>query len=222
MRGDRGLSSRRVVRPDGVVGQARCCSAGERIEAVVPERVAHAGRRSTSAICVVSPGLVDSHVHVNEPGRTDWEGFETATRAAAAGGVTTLVDMPLNSLAGDHHAAALDAKLAAAHGQLLRRRRLLGRRRARATPRDLDRAWPRAGVLGGKAFLVPSGIDEFPPRRRARAARGDAGAARSRPAAPRPRRARSRARRRAGRSARLRRLPRVAAARLGGRGDRAC
>src|ERR1051325_1930390 len=68
--------------------------------------------------CVVMPGLVDTHVHVNEPGRTDWEGFKTATRAAAAGGVTTIVDMPLNSIPATTTFAALQEKLAAAEGKL--------------------------------------------------------------------------------------------------------
>src|SRR5213080_1631293 len=67
---------------------------------------------------IVMPGLVDTHVHVNEPGRTDWEGFETATCAAAAGGVRTLVDMPLNSIPATTTADALQAKLAAALGKL--------------------------------------------------------------------------------------------------------
>src|SRR5688572_21701545 len=63
------------------------------------------------------PGLVDTHVHINEPGRTEWEGFDTATRAAAAGGVTTLVDMPLNSVPATSDVAALEAKRAAARGR---------------------------------------------------------------------------------------------------------
>src|SRR5205085_10717291 len=67
---------------------------------------------------IVMPGLVDTHVHVNEPGRTDWEGFETATRAAAAGGVTTIVDMPLNSIPATTTLRALHAKLAAARSKL--------------------------------------------------------------------------------------------------------
>src|ERR1043165_7364542 len=67
---------------------------------------------------IVMPGLVDTHVHVNEPGRTDWEGFETATRAAAAGGVTTIVDMPLNSIPATTTRAGLNEKLAAAAGKL--------------------------------------------------------------------------------------------------------
>src|SRR5215470_5736310 len=67
---------------------------------------------------VLLPGLVDSHVHVNEPGRTDWEGFATATRAAAAGGITTIIDMPLNSIPPTIDAAALRAKREAAAGQV--------------------------------------------------------------------------------------------------------
>src|SRR6266545_1512078 len=66
---------------------------------------------------LVMPGLVDTHVHINEPGRTEWEGFSTATRAAAAGGLTTLVDMPLNSIPATTTVAGLEAKLAAARGQ---------------------------------------------------------------------------------------------------------
>src|SRR6187399_559190 len=66
---------------------------------------------------VLLPGLVDSHVHVNEPGRTEWEGFATATRAAAAGGVTTILDMPLNSVPATTTVAALDLKRSVAEGQ---------------------------------------------------------------------------------------------------------
>src|SRR3954466_14554896 len=66
---------------------------------------------------VISPGLVDTHVHINQPGRTEWEGFDTATRAAAAGGVTTLVDMPINSVPATTTAAALQAKRDAAQAQ---------------------------------------------------------------------------------------------------------
>src|SRR5918992_5385167 len=67
---------------------------------------------------IVMPGLVDSHVHINEPGRTDWEGFETATRAAAAGGITTIVDMPLNSIPATTTREAFREKLKAATGKL--------------------------------------------------------------------------------------------------------
>ena len=79
---------------------------------------------------VLLPGLVDTHVHVNEPGRTEWEGFATATRAAAAGGVTTVLDMPLNSIPPTLDPEALETKRAAADRQGRRRRRLLGRRGA--------------------------------------------------------------------------------------------
>jgi allantoinase len=154
----RGIASRRVVL-DGGVTTATVRFAGERIEAVVPGVVADAGILDVGDL-VVSPGLVDSHVHVNDPGRSDWEGFETATRAAAAGGVTTVVDMPLNSSPVTTTLEALAAKLAAAEGK-----RYVdvgfwagvvpGNARELATLAE-------AGVLGGKAFLVPSGIDEFP------------------------------------------------------------
>src|SRR5216117_4012271 len=106
------------------------------------------------------PGVVDTHVHVNEPGRTEWEGFETATRAAAAGGVTTIVDMPLNSVPVTTTAKALRAKADAAAGQALVDFGFWGG----AVPGNAKDLRPLvdAGVLGIKAFLVPSGIDEFP------------------------------------------------------------
>jgi allantoinase len=102
---------------------------------------------------------VDSHVHVNEPGRTAWEGFASATRAAAAGGVTTLVDMPLNSIPPTTTVEALDAKLAAADGKLSVDVAFWGG----AVPENLGTlaGLHDAGVRGFKAFLVPSGVDEF-------------------------------------------------------------
>ncbi len=109
---------------------------------------------------VVSPGIVDCHVHINEPGRTDWEGFTTATRAAAAGGVTTLVDMPLNCLPVTTTRAALETKLAATAGQLCVDVGFWGGV-IPGNARDLA-GLARAGALGCKAFLVHSGIDEFP------------------------------------------------------------
>jgi allantoinase len=109
---------------------------------------------------VLIPGLVDSHVHINEPGRTEWEGFATATRAAAAGGVTTLVDMPLNSIPPTTTAAALELKRAAARGAVQVDVAFWGG----IVPDNLaDLAGLHdAGVVGFKAFLVPSGVDEFP------------------------------------------------------------
>src|SRR5438093_2280358 len=109
---------------------------------------------------VVSPGIVDTHVHVNEPGRTEWEGFATATRAAAAGGITTIVDMPLNSVPATTTVAALEAKRAAASGQCHVDVAFWGG----VVPGNAGElnALVDAGVRGFKCFLVPSGVDEFP------------------------------------------------------------
>lgn len=108
---------------------------------------------------VLLPGLVDSHVHLDEPGRTEWEGFATGTAAAAAGGVTTIVDMPLNSSPVTTTVGALDAKRAAAVGKLAVDVAYWGG----AVPENLGslRALADAGVVGVKCFLSPSGIDEF-------------------------------------------------------------
>ncbi|HZB45657.1 MAG TPA: amidohydrolase family protein, partial [Pyrinomonadaceae bacterium] len=92
------VRSRRVVTPEGV-GPASVHVRGGRVAAVASfDDVPEAGEVFDAGGSVLMPGLVDSHVHVNEPGRTEWEGFETATRAAAAGGTTTVVEMPLNSV----------------------------------------------------------------------------------------------------------------------------
>jgi allantoinase len=107
------------------------------------------------------PGLVDTHVHVNEPGRTEWEGFATATRAAAAGGVTTIVDMPLNSLPPTVTAGALAVKQRAATGQCHVDVGFWGG----AIPGNAGElpGLHAAGVFGFKAFLADSGVPEFPP-----------------------------------------------------------
>src|SRR5829696_3630203 len=106
------------------------------------------------------PGLVDSHVHVNEPGRTEWEGFATATRAAAAGGVTTILDMPLNSIPPTVDVAALEVKRAAAAPQAYVDVGFWGG----AIPGNLGelRGLHDAGVFGFKCFLLHSGVEEFP------------------------------------------------------------
>ncbi|MFS0702203.1 allantoinase AllB [Cellulomonas sp. 179-A 4D5 NHS] len=108
---------------------------------------------------VLLPGLVDTHVHVNEPGRTHWEGFASATRAAAAGGVTTLVDMPLNSIPPTTDVGALTTKRTCAEPQVRVDVAFWGG----AVPGNLGslRALHDAGVLGFKAFLAPSGVEEF-------------------------------------------------------------
>ncbi|MET7327013.1 allantoinase AllB [Nonomuraea sp. NPDC005650] len=107
------------------------------------------------------PGLVDTHVHVNEPGRTHWEGFDSATRAAAAGGVTTILDMPLNSLPPTVNVAALEAKLAAAEGKCHVDVGFWGG----AVPGNVKDLAPlrERGVYGFKCFMSPSGVEEFPP-----------------------------------------------------------
>jgi allantoinase len=109
---------------------------------------------------VLMPALVDSHVHVNEPGRTEWEGFETATRAAAAGGVAMIIDMPLNSIPPTTTVEALQAKQAAAASKATVDIGFWGG----IVPGSLEHAGPLAdaGVFGFKSFLVPSGVDEFP------------------------------------------------------------
>src|SRR5688572_25327897 len=106
------------------------------------------------------PGLVDTHVHVNEPGRTEWEGFETATRAAAAGGVTTILDMPLNSMPATTSVEALDAKREAARGKCSVNVEFIGG----VVPGNAQHIEPlaAAGVRAFKCFLSPSGVSEFP------------------------------------------------------------
>jgi allantoinase len=108
---------------------------------------------------VVMPGLVDTHVHINEPGRTEWEGFSTATRAAAAGGVTTLIEMPLNSIPATTTSAAYREKLAAAAGKLWVDTGFWGGV-VPGNSGELRSLW-ESGVFGFKCFLVPSGVDEF-------------------------------------------------------------
>ncbi len=109
---------------------------------------------------VLMPGVIDPHVHINEPGRTDWEGFATATKAALAGGLTTLVDMPLNSSPVTTTAKAFDEKLSATNGQLHTNCGFWGG----IIPGNENDIYPliEKGVLGFKAFLTHSGIDEFP------------------------------------------------------------
>jgi len=110
---------------------------------------------------VLLPGLVDTHVHVNEPGRTEWEGFATSTRAAAAGGVTTMLDMPLNSLPPTLDPGALAVKRAAAEGKCAVDVGFWGG----VVPANVGSLGPLldGGVFGVKCFLADSGVEEFPP-----------------------------------------------------------
>jgi allantoinase len=155
------LRSRQVVTPSGF-RDAAVVIRGETIAAVLePGALDASWRVEDVGDRFVLPGLVDTHVHINEPGRTEWEGFFTATRAAAAGGITTVVDMPLNSAPVTTTAEALALKTTAAQGQLWVDCGFYGG----IIPGVSDEVEPlcAAGVLGFKAFLCPSGIDEFPP-----------------------------------------------------------
>lgn len=151
--------STRVVTPEGV-RPAAVLVEGERIrEVVAPEQVPVDAVREDFGSLALLPGLVDSHVHINEPGRTEWEGFRTATRAAAAGGYTMLVDMPLNCIPATTRLSGLEAKRRAADGQCLIDWAAWGG----VVPGNHDQIEPlaQAGVRGFKCFLVPSGVDEF-------------------------------------------------------------
>jgi allantoinase len=159
-RADLVVRGRRVVVPEGV-GPAAVQIAGGRIARVteLDDPVPSGAEIVEAGDAAVLPGLVDSHVHVNEPGRTHWEGFSTATRAAAAGGITTIVDMPLNSLPPTTTVAALSAKRSAAAGQCWVDVAFWG-----GLIPDNHEELPgltAAGVCGFKAFLCPSGVDEY-------------------------------------------------------------
>lgn len=149
----------RVLLPDGLRA-ATISIADGRITGILPYSHVEPGVLTIDANHrVVMPGLVDTHVHINEPGRTEWEGFVTATRAAAAGGVTTLVDMPLNSIPATTTVVALEAKRRAAAGQCHVDIGFWGG----VVPGNAHEieALAQAGVLGFKCFLSPSGVDEF-------------------------------------------------------------
>ncbi len=153
------VRGRRVALPDGVAPAAITIADG-RILAIGSYDVAADGAREFDADdAFILPGLIDPHVHANEPGRTDWEGLDTATRAAAAGGVTTIVDMPLNSLPPTLDVDALTLKQAAARDRVWTDLAFWGG----AVPENTaELAGLRAaGVCGVKAFLADSGVPEF-------------------------------------------------------------
>ena len=161
MRHDVVIHAERVVTAEGE-GPASVGIAGGRLVAVQPGRGPLEGEQTIRLGDDVAllPGLVDTHVHVNEPGRTEWEGFASATRAAAAGGVTTIIDMPLNSIPPTTTVEALRAKQQAAAGKTFVDVGFWGG----AIPGNLADLRPLhdAGVFGFKCFLLPSGVDEFP------------------------------------------------------------
>jgi allantoinase len=151
----------RVATPEGIRAASVHIAGGRIIRVGAFDDVASGVELVDAGDALVFPGLVDTHVHVNEPGRTEWEGFSTATRAAAAGGVTTLLDMPLNSIPPTTTVAALEAKRDAALGRCAVDTGFLGG----LVPGQAAELSPlhSAGVFGFKCFLCPSGVDEFPP-----------------------------------------------------------
>lgn len=153
------FSSRRVVTPEGI-RPAAILVEGEKIQAVIPgDEVPWNFKTLDFGDAAILPGLVDSHVHINDPGRAEWEGFDTATRAAAAGGYTFLVDMPLNCLPATTTVAALDAKRAAAQGRCRVDWGAWGGV-VQDNQGDIE-ALAAAGVPGFKCFLIHPGIDGF-------------------------------------------------------------
>lgn len=155
------LRSTRVVTPEGVRAASVAVADG-RITAVdAYDAAPPAGARPVDlGDDALLPGLVDTHVHINDPGRSEWEGFASATRAAAAGGITTLLDMPLNSLPPTTTVAHLAVKRAAAQGRCHVDTGFWGG----AVPGNAAELRPlyEAGVFGFKCFLSPSGVEEFP------------------------------------------------------------
>ncbi|MBK8709366.1 MAG: amidohydrolase family protein [Flavobacteriales bacterium] len=154
------IHSTRVITPTGVI-EATVVIAEGKIKEVIPGRVQQEGIPfETVGDKVIMPGVIDAHVHINEPGRTEWEGFETSTKAAAAGGITTMIEMPLNASPVTTTAAALKVKLEAAKGKLHVNVGLYGG----VIPSNIDDLDEllNTGVFGIKAFITHSGIDEFP------------------------------------------------------------
>lgn len=153
------VRGRRVVTPSGERPAAVHIASGT-IQAITSfEDVPSGVPLHEAGDSVVMPGLVDTHVHINEPGRTEWEGFSSATRAAAAGGVTTLIEMPLNSIPATTTASAYREKTAAAAGKLWVDAGFWGGVVPGNIP-ELAPLWD-AGVFGFKCFLTPSGVEEF-------------------------------------------------------------
>lgn len=142
---------------NGKLQPATVCFADGVITEILPVKFAGA---VDAGNLILMPGIIDAHVHINEPGRTEWEGFDTATKAAAAGGITTIVDMPLNASPVTTTVKAFSEKLAASENKLHVNVGFYGG----LVPGNTSDIAPlaEAGVLGIKCFLVHSGIDEFP------------------------------------------------------------
>jgi allantoinase len=157
---DRVIRGQRVLTPDGVraasihVDRGRIARVAAWDDVPSDVEIVDAGDK------IVMPGIIDTHVHVNEPGRTEWEGFDSATHAAAAGGVTTILDMPLNSIPPTTTVAALETKRKAALGKTIVNVEYIGGV-IPGNSSELD-GLRDAGVRAFKCFLSPSGVDEFP------------------------------------------------------------
>jgi allantoinase len=154
------IRGKQVVLPHGTVAASIHIS-GDKITTIADYESLPPGCELVEADeqSIVMPGLVDSHIHVNEPGRTEWEGFATATRAAAAGGITTIIDMPLNSIPPTTTLAGFEEKLTAAKNKCLVDVGFWGG----VVPGNTSElsGLLNAGVVGFKCFLIHSGVDEF-------------------------------------------------------------
>jgi allantoinase len=153
------VRGKRVVTPDGERAAAIHIRGGVITKIASFDNVPSGKPIFDAHDLAVTPGLVDTHIHINEPGRTEWEGFATATRAAAAGGVTTLIEMPLNSIPATTTVAAFQTKLAAAAGKLSVDTGFWGGV-VPGNTQELQGLW-EAGCFGFKCFLIDSGAKEF-------------------------------------------------------------
>jgi allantoinase len=153
------IHGKRIITPGAERPSAIHIRAGSITAITAPDEIPPGAPTHDAGDSVVMPGIVDTHVHINEPGRAEWEGFSTATHAAAAGGVTTLIEMPLNSIPATTTAQAYREKLAATAGKLWVDAGFWGG----VVPGNAAELRPlhEAGVFGFKCFLVPSGVDEF-------------------------------------------------------------
>ena len=154
------IRGRRVVTPDGIRSASVHIRDGRILRVAEWSDVPEDADLHDAGDFVVMPGLVDTHVHCDDPGREEWEGFDTATRAAAAGGITTILDMPLNSIPATTTVEALEVKRRAARGKSHVNVEFIGG----VVPGNARHIEPlaRAGVRAFKCFISPSGVEEFP------------------------------------------------------------
>lgn len=157
---DLAIRSKRILTPEGMLDGTILISEGKIVRLIKGDSTDTALAYLNAGENVVMPGLIDPHVHINEPGRTEWEGFDTATKAAAAGGITTIIDMPLNSSPVTTTLHNLQLKINAAESKIHVNSGFWGG----VIPANLNKLDEllKGGVFGLKAFLTHSGIDEFP------------------------------------------------------------